>query len=230
MLLAAGLGPRQREVDGMRPAQDLLHVLARDHRRLDERARSLLDDAARRTPQAVRGFATDVLAHEASEQLLLHPLVTERVLGGARLARRRTEEEDALERHLRLAMDETPTSAGFTARLRMFHTAFVEHTDREELEVFPALRHVVSRSALRELGRTYASLAVRLPTRLRCAVGANAGSDDDGVGCRLAEVRAVAGELLEEVGVPAVISLPEPEVSVRRGATRPDPRGFAGQL
>jgi hemerythrin superfamily protein len=215
----------------MRPAQDLLHVLARDHRRLDERARSLLDDAGRRTSQAVGGFVTDVLAHEASEQLLLHPLVIERVPGGARLARQRTEEEGALERHLWRVMDEEPASATFTTRLRMFHTAFVEHTDREELEVFPALRHVTSRGALRELGRTYASLAARLPTRLRCAIGAIAGAGSDGVrGCRLAEVREVAGEILEEIGAPTVLSVPDPEASIFHAAPRRDPRGFAGRV
>jgi hemerythrin superfamily protein len=215
----------------MRPAQDLLHLLARDHRRLDERARSLLDDPGRRTPQAVGGFATDVLAHEASEQLLLHPLVTERVPGGPRLARRRTEEEQALERHLRLAMVEEPGSAAFTSRLRSFHAAFVEHTDREELEVFPALRHVVSRGALRELGRTYASLAASLPTRVRCAVGAPAGDSSDGArGCRLTEIRGVAGEILEEIGPPATISLPELEVTAGRRAHLPDARGLAGRI
>jgi hemerythrin superfamily protein len=215
----------------MRPAQDLLHVLARDHRRLDERARSLLEDPARRTAQAVGGFATDVLAHEASEQLLLHPLVTDRVPGGVRLARRRTEEEQALERHLRLSMSEEPASAAFTTRLRAFHAAFVEHTDREELEVFPALRHVVSRSVLRELGRTYASLAVRLPTRVRCAIGASAGLGTHEVrGCRLSEVREVAGEILEEIGPPSVVSLPGLELAVHGDDTRPDPRGFAGHV
>jgi hypothetical protein len=217
----------------MSPAQDLLHVLARDHRRLDERARSLLAAPARRTPQAIGGFATDVLAHEASEQLLLHPLVTEHVPAGLRLARRRTEEEAALERHLRRAMDEEPASAAFAARLRVFHSAFVEHTDREELEVFPALRHVVSRGALRELGRTYASLAARLPTRVRCAFSAtSAGPGGDGLrGCRLAEIRQVAGQILEEMGSPTLISLPAAEVSALRGAPRPeDPRGFAGRI
>jgi hemerythrin superfamily protein len=215
----------------MRPAQDLLHLLARDHRRLDERARSLLDDPGRRTPQAVGGFATDVLAHEASEQLLLHPLVTERVPGGVRLARCRTEEEQALERHLRLAMAEEPDSAAFTRRLRSFHAAFVEHADREELEVFPALRHVVSRGALRELGRTYASLAASLPTRVRCAVGGHAGGRSEGArGCRLSEVRRVAGEILEELGPPAVVSLPELDVATFRGASPTDARGLAGQI
>jgi hypothetical protein len=215
----------------LRPAQDLLHLLARDHRRLDDRGRALLTDPARRTPQAVVGFATDVLAHEAAEQLLLHPLVAERVAGGPRLSRHRTEEEAAVERHLRSALEEDLDSAPFTARIEAFHAAFVEHTDREELEVFPALRHVVSRGQLRELGRVYATLAVRLPTRWRCSAATRlVGGESWGVeACDLAEVRRVASELLEEVDAPASLTLPQPEQPRRhhrRG--RPTP-GFAGR-
>jgi hypothetical protein len=155
----------------MRPAQDLLHLLARDHRRLDERCRSLLADEERRSERAVVGLATDVLVHEAAEQLLLHPLVAERSTSGERYARQRIDEEEGLERRLQAALREDPTGARFVAPFRAFHRAFVEHTDREELEVFPSLRHVVDRRELRELGRTYATLAVRLPTRLRCELG-----------------------------------------------------------
>jgi hypothetical protein len=214
----------------LRPAQDLLHLLARDHRRLDDRGRALLSDRARRTPQAVVGYATDVLAHEAAEQLLLHPLVAAHVTGGPRLSRQRTEEEAAVERHLRSTLEEDPDSAPFTARLAAFHAAFVEHTDREELEVFPALRHVVSRGQLRELGRVYATLAVRLPTRWRCSAASRlvGGEPRDVEACDLAEIRRVASELLEEVDAPTSITLPQPEEPRphrRRGRRTP---GFAG--
>jgi hemerythrin superfamily protein len=183
----------------MRPAQDLLHVLARDHRRLDERCRSLLADPARRTEQTVLGLATDVLVHEASEQLLLHPIVTDRLEGGVRLARQRTDEEAALERRLQAALREGPDTPAFTERFGAFHRALVEHADREELEVFPALRHVVNRRQLRELGRAYSTLAVRLPTRLRCASGGIAalgGTDRRPLDC----IRETAEEILAELG------------------------------
>jgi hypothetical protein len=211
----------------MRPAQDLLHVLARDHRRLDERCRSLLAEPARRTRQAITGLATDALAHEASEQLLLHPLVTEHVPGGVRLARQRTDEEGTLERHLRSTLREEPSSSAFERRFAMFHRAFVEHTDREELEVFPRLRHVVSRSDLRELGRAYATLAVRLPTRLRyVADGTEAIGDMKG---RLLDrVREVAGDILEELGPPSVLSLPDLAGSARGGSGPQGSPGLAG--
>jgi hypothetical protein len=182
----------------MRPAQDLLHLLARDHRRLDERCRSLLADEDRRSERAVVGLATDVLVHEAAEQLLLHPLVAERSVSGERYARQRIDEEEALERRLQVALRHDPTDAAILAPFRAFHRAFVEHTDREELEVFPSLRHVVDRKELRELGRTYATLAARLPTRLRCEVG---GSDvfADPERRPLACIRATAQEILTEL-------------------------------
>jgi hemerythrin superfamily protein len=213
----------------MRPAQDLLHVLARDHRRLDQRARILLTEPDRCTEQAVAGFATDVLAHEASEQLLLHPLVTERLAGGARLARHRTEEEGAIERHLQAALREPPASAAFSARFAAFHAAFVEHADREELEVFPPLRHVVDRRELRELGRAYATLAVRLPTQLRWVVG---GSETIGAAGRrvLAQMREVAGDILRELEDTMVITLTDPAAAVTPGSTPSGGmRGLAGR-
>jgi hypothetical protein len=213
----------------MRPAQDLLHVLARDHRRLDERARTLLADPDRCTEQAVAGFATDVLAHEASEQLLLHPLVTERLAGGTRLARQRTEEEGAIERHLQAALRERPASAAFAVRFAGFHAAFVEHTDREELEVFPPLRHVVDRRELLELGRAYATLAIRLPTQLRWVVG---GTGTIGAAGRrvLAQVREVASEILQELEATTVISLTDPVEAAAPGTASPGGmRGLAGR-
>jgi hemerythrin superfamily protein len=213
----------------MRPAQDLLHVLARDHRRLDQRARALLAEPDRRTEQALAGFATDVLAHEASEQLLLHPLVTERLVGGTRLARHRTEEEGSIERHLQAALRERPSSAAFAARFAGFHAAFVEHADREELEVFPPLRHVVDQGELRELGRAYATLSARLPTQLRWVVG---GSEMIGAAGRrvLAQVREVAGEILRELEGAAVITLTDPVVTVTPGSASPGGMpGLAGQ-
>jgi hypothetical protein len=182
----------------MRPAQDLLHLLARDHRRLDERCRSLLADEDRRTERAVVGLATDVLVHEAAEQLLLHPLVAERSASGARYARLRLDEEEALERRLQVALRQDPTGDGFVAPFRAFHRAFVEHTDREELEVFPSLRHVVDRRELRELGRTYATLAVRLPTRLRCEI-AGSGMFADPERRPLECIRETAQEILTEL-------------------------------
>jgi hypothetical protein len=182
----------------MRPAQDLLHLLARDHRRLDERCRSLLADPTKRTDRAVVGIATDVLVHEASEQLLLHPLVTERLTSGERLARHRVDEEEGLERRLQVAVRQDPGEPAFAERFRAFHRAFVEHTDREELEVFPSLRHVADRRELRELGRTYATLAVRLPTRLRYLTG---GSEVLGAPDRrpLVAIREAAQEILAEL-------------------------------
>jgi hypothetical protein len=219
--------PPERGGYVVRPAQDLLHVLARDHRRLDERCRSLLDEPDRRTVQSVAGLATDVLAHEASEQLLLHPLVTAHVSGGARLARRRTDEERTLERHLRTWLREDPTSPAFTARFAAFHRAFVEHTDREELEVFPRLRHVVSRTELRELGRAYATLAARLPTQLRYVAGGSEAIGDV-KGRLLDRVRAAAGEILDELGPHALITLPDLETAGGSSAGPQSSSGLAG--
>jgi hypothetical protein len=202
----------------MRAPADLLHLLARDHRRLDERAQAVLVDGSRRTSRHVLGFAMDVLAHEASEQLLLHPLVTTRVPGGTRLARARADEERALERQLVASLREDLDGPRFLARFRTFHATFVEHTDREELEVFPALRHTVGRRELRELGRSFATLTVRLPTRVRCLAGALRTGDGPPP---LDHLRGQAAEILTELGAATATT-----VSVGSGPLFDSPGGL----
>ncbi|MBS3940630.1 MAG: hemerythrin domain-containing protein [Actinobacteria bacterium] len=178
--------------------QDLLHVLARDHRRFDERCRSFLDAPTRRGERLLRGLAVDLLAHEAVEQLLLHPLVADRLTNGPRLAMARVEEEDLLERLLLVALDRPLASDGFKPSFRDLHRHLVEHTDREELEVFPYLRHVVDRRELRDLGRLYTTLMVRVPTRLQCRL------EPPSTGERrpLLRIRDTACEILHELGHP----------------------------
>jgi hypothetical protein len=211
----------------MRPVPDLLHQLARDHRRLDERLRALLTDRQRRTAAAVGGLAVDLLVHEAAEQVLLHPLVAARLPDGRRIARERTDEERTVARLLRAVLAHEADDLALEPATAALHSAFVGHADREELEVFPALRHVTSRSELRELGRAHATLAVHLPTRLRCAAGA---PDADARACELGRARDLGAAILEEFEVelptgPARASTPSPARKV--GGRRPG-RELAG--
>lgn len=184
--------------------QDLLHVLARDHRRFDERCRSFLDAPTRRGERLLRGLAVDLLAHETAEQLLLHPLVADRLTSGARLAMARLEEEDLLERLLLHALDRPLASDGFRHAFRDLHRHLVEHTDREELEIFPYLRHVVDRRHLRDLGRLYTTLMVRIPTRLQARL------EPPTAGQRrpMLRIRDTACHLLQDLGhdIPAGVT------------------------
>ncbi|GGI03013.1 hemerythrin domain-containing protein [Egicoccus halophilus] len=181
---------------GTGSAHDLLHVLARDHRRFDERCRTFLDAPTRRGERLLRGLAVDVLAHEAAEQLLLHPLVADRLPRGHLLATARLEEEDLLERLLLDALDQPLASEQFRHRFQLVHRHLVEHTDREELEVFPYLRHVVQRRELRELGRLYTTLMVRIPTRMQCRLE----TVDSGQRRPLLRLRDVGCDVLRELG------------------------------
>ena len=137
-----------------------------------------------------------MLAHEAVEQLLLHPLVADRLTNGTRLAMARLEEEDLLERLVLQTLDRPLASDAFKPAFRDLHRHMVEHTDREELEVFPYLRHVVDRRDLRDLGRVYTTLMVRIPTRLQCRL------EPPSAGERrpLLRIRDTACDVLQELG------------------------------
>lgn len=180
----------------MQSGQDLLHVLARDHRRFDERCRAFLDAPTRRGERLLRGLAIDLLSHEAVEQLLLHPLVAQRLPNGHALAASRLEEEDLLERLLLTALRRPLASEAFRSAFQSAHRHLIEHTDREELEVFPYLRHVADRRELRELGRLYTTLMVRVPTRLNLRLE----PDDITERRPLLRIRDTACDVLRDLG------------------------------
>jgi hemerythrin superfamily protein len=171
---------------------DLLVLLAIEHRDLDASAERLLAADDDRWVRHLPAYLVDLATHELAEQHLVTPLVVDRLDGGGELATRRIAEEDRL---LAVAEEVRGTARTEASRelLADLRRRVSEHSDREELEVFPRLRHVVTPDELRELARTYRSLAIQTPTRW--SVGPTTGSLTD-------RVRKVQRDLLAEFGHP----------------------------
>lgn len=135
---------------------DLLHLLAKAHRRLDRGC-----DEVRRLPAEERSrllgaLLVDIAAHEAAEAELLHPLVADRLTDGERLVRERRHETELVTQLARRVRRLPPTDPRVGDALAALHRHLTEHTDREEIEIYPFLRHVVGPDELSRLGRRYA--------------------------------------------------------------------------
>lgn len=167
---------------------DVLHALAREHRTLDRRLRRL------RAPQEDRRRADATLLavtlHEVAERLLLDPWVRG-PLGRDDLADEREREERRLLREL----DELRGRAELTREaVAALHGRFVAHSDREEIELFPPLRHVVHPRELVHARRELALLRDRVPARCRAT------DPHAAVPCSSDEALAAAAHLLRSTG------------------------------
>ena len=169
------------------PRRDLLCALAREHRDLDALATWLIRRPPRPSDRGtIDRFLQQMTLHEVAEEVLLGP-VMDAVLDGSGLATQRDVEQLAL-----LAtsdqLRDLPTLA--VDDLRGLHQRFVEHSDREELEVFPHLRHVLSP---RQLASGWQQLE-RLRRRMLPGSEPLAGPTDDA--WRSDDVRRIARSLV----------------------------------
>lgn len=152
---------------------DVLDLAAKEHRELQRALRRTIgghggDALSSVAADNVARLSSLIAHHEASDRLLLYPLVGRDGYGRRSLADRRAEQRsisDQLAKALRVphdALDE------MTAVLRGMNLTFVGHSDREEIEDFPHARRLSSRDERQELAELRLllrrELAERLPT------------------------------------------------------------------
>jgi hypothetical protein len=149
--------------------QDLLHVLAREHRDhsvvFHEMIDHLQQTAPRHRRRQVTALTLNLAVHFTAERVLVHPLVVAANDHGDDT--RRAREREILSIIDRMA--EVGAALDDPERLRsallVASRDTTSHADREELEVFVYVRHVATPKQLRRLGRLHATLRQRLPTR-----------------------------------------------------------------
>jgi hypothetical protein len=152
-------------VDG----NDLLHVLADEHRDLTQATRRLRQGRRNQAEDAVWRTAVRIAEHELAHRLLVHPLLR-RDRYGRRLFGERREEQLLLADRIRWLLahasetdeviDLTTAQPRALRGLRSRQATptgdpaagldlqFVEHSDREEILDFPHVRHLSSRDEL----------------------------------------------------------------------------------
>jgi len=132
---------------------DVIDQLTRDHRMLRglvEELDSEEDVARLRTLFEV--FVGKLAGHEAGEQQVIFPALSEAIRVGAVAARRRTDEHEEINELLAEMRNLTPDDAGFEKRAGALNVELEAHLTAEEEEVFPQLRASFSPGELMALG------------------------------------------------------------------------------
>jgi hypothetical protein len=149
--------------------QDLIHVLARDHRDHSVMFHELMDRIDDTAPRhRRRQYAALVLhlgVHMTAETLLVHPLLVAATAAGEATKRAREREILSLRDRLTEVGAVLDDPDRLPDALRTASSEVAAHADREELEVFVFIRHVATPKQLRRMGRLHATLRQRLPTR-----------------------------------------------------------------
>lgn len=149
--------------------QDLLHVLAREHREHSGVFHDLVDHVGETAPRhRRRQFGTLVLhlgVHLTAETLLVHPLLVAASVTGEDTRRAREREILSVFGRLTAAGSALDDPKRLGEALRVASGDVAAHADREELEVFVHVRRVATPKRLRQLGRLHSTLRQRLPSR-----------------------------------------------------------------
>jgi hypothetical protein len=149
--------------------QDLLHVLAREHRDHSIAFHDLIDHLETTAPRHRRrqysALVTNLAVHLAAETTLVHPLVMTASAHGEETRRTREREIRSLEVRLTEAGGHLDDLDDLREALLVASGETASHADREELEMFAYARHAATPQELRRFGRSHATLRQRLPTR-----------------------------------------------------------------
>jgi hypothetical protein len=149
--------------------QDLLHVLAREHRDHSIAFHDLIDhldsNASRHRRRQYTALVLNLAAHLTAETVLVHPLLVAASANGEETRRTREREIRSLEVRLTEAGGVLDDLDDLRGALLTASGEAASHADREELEVFLHARHAATPRALRRFGRLHSTLRHRLPAR-----------------------------------------------------------------
>ena len=110
-------------------------------------------------------LVTELVRHEAAEELVLYPEVGAATGDGAAAIVPRLREQAETEQMLAQMETLDPRTPEFTAALAELSTAVINHAEAEERQIFPLLRGGEDPDALFELAARYEQAKQRGPTR-----------------------------------------------------------------
>lgn len=150
---------------------DALAVLAEDHRQVLELLNRLTGgsgeprDAPRERKALAERLAIAESKHEAVEELVLWPVVRQRVEHGDELAARALEQEESGKELIHDLDHITAGDAEFMTLVQRLQSAVRDHISFEEGQVWPKLRLALSDAELDEMGEKMEAARRTAPTR-----------------------------------------------------------------
>ena len=146
-----------------RGTDDLLDLVAHRHRALQHVLRELAAQGA--SAEELERFARELLREESLKRALLHPLLARTSEGDQAVERRREEQELLIHQTARvcaLASETERDDGELVAALQELYQILIGHTDREELEDSPRLRHEAEAAELENLAVIHEELTVAI--------------------------------------------------------------------
>ncbi|GAA4633576.1 hypothetical protein GCM10023196_071650 [Actinoallomurus vinaceus] len=150
-----GSADKEDIVPTHRGSRDVIDVLTRDHRRVEDmfvRVITLSRDDRRRR-YVVAKVITELMRHAAAEEEYLYPAVRAHVPDGERLAAERIAAHARTRQTIKELDGLDPSEARFDEVFRRLAGTTHEHLEDEEANIFPRLAGACDPDALRELGR-----------------------------------------------------------------------------
>jgi hemerythrin superfamily protein len=146
---------------------DLVDVLIRDHRAVDEAFELYesggLTDEQRRA--LVDHIVTELVRHSVAEEQHLYPTARECLPNGAEVADRGVDENAAVEHLMKELETLHPSDAAFDQKVRILINDVRHHVEEQERDLFPRLQRACSPGGLRDLGDEALGVEQRAPTR-----------------------------------------------------------------
>jgi hemerythrin superfamily protein len=136
-------------------ADDVVHLITRDHRALEALFEQLRTDKGSRE-DVLEEVAAMLTAHSRAEEDEVYPVLARREPSMKGEVHHGTEEHHQAAELLHQLEASDPKSAEFDALLEEFVQAVMHHVEEEENELLPTLEESVSPEELEELGRRFA--------------------------------------------------------------------------
>jgi hemerythrin superfamily protein len=147
---------------------DAITILRDDHRAVDDLFKKFeaLGERAKKSKRAiVDKIVRELSIHAAIEEQLLYPVVRERLPDKDEMALEALEEHLLVKIELSALQRMSPDHERYDAKVTVLAEVVRHHVKEEEKEMFPALRQVLSRTELRDLGEALQVAKKSAPTR-----------------------------------------------------------------
>jgi hemerythrin superfamily protein len=154
-----------REVPNVSDSEiSVVDLLKRDHQKVASRLARLDSVPVSDLESYFCELREELVRHEVAEELIVYPVVREKVPNGDSIANSCIAEQSQAEEELVSLERGEANSESFRSELDRLRAAVIEHAHHEEREVLPALSEHITEEELKALGARYERAIKAAPT------------------------------------------------------------------